>query len=693
MTKFLPFLVFWIVAFQSTIFSQSPIVQSIVDDTNIDSLVYFVEELTGEISTVIGGLPYTIVSRHKNQPGNDKAADYIEQKLQSYGLTVTNQIWSSSGRNVYAVQPGTEFPNQSFMICAHYDDMPSGSVAPGADDNASGTAAVLEAARVFSTRSFPYTIIYALWDEEEQGLVGAEYYAGQAASNGDSLLGVINLDMIAWDSDNDGNADINIRAVANSYDLRDKMLECNPLYGINLDLDVINPGTGASDHAAFWAEGFSAVLLIEDDDDFHAHYHTTNDLLIHYNVPYYEKMTKLAFATLASFALNLNLKISHSPIASQENTDDIQCTAEIVTGFNIGSGTGAPRLYYKTFQGSEWSEFYEVIGFEVSDNTTYNFTIPGQPLGTIVKYYIAAQDDQGSIVATLPVGGSGFDPPGSTPPANLFQFFVATIAFSDYAMNTDNWTITENWNTTAEKFVSSPYSFTDSPNSNYLSNKTSTFKYDGIIDLSDPDLLGAYIEFQTQWVIETDWDYGQFEISTNSGSNWIPMTGLHTNLGVGNFQPNGEPVYDGSQTTWVIESIDISEFVDEQITFRYLLKTDQNVVRDGWYIDDIKVIFYEGVTVDVDNIAGIVEEYSLEQNYPNPFNPSTKIKFQIPEAGMVSLTVYDILGKEVVSLVNEEKSPGKYELNFDATGISSGIYFYTLRTNNYINTKKMILVK
>ncbi|RKY99120.1 MAG: hypothetical protein DRQ13_02870, partial [Ignavibacteriae bacterium] len=120
--------------FQNFSYSQSPVVESIINQTNLDSLIFFVEELSGEVQTIIGGTPYTIVSRNKYQPSNDKAADYIEQKLEYYGLDVYNQSFSSSGRNVYGVLTGTEYPNQIWMICAHYDDMPSGSVAPGADD-------------------------------------------------------------------------------------------------------------------------------------------------------------------------------------------------------------------------------------------------------------------------------------------------------------------------------------------------------------------------------------------------------------------------------------------------------------------------------------------------------------------------------------------------------------------------------
>ena len=80
--------------------------------------------------------------------------------------------------------------------------------------------------------------------------------------------------------------------------------------------------------------------------------------------------------------------------------------------------------------------------------------------------------------------------------------------------------------------------------------------------------------------------------------------------------------------------------------------------------------------------------YLLHQNCPNPFSPSTRIKYQIIEPGYVSLKVYDILGNEFTTLVNEEISPGTYEATFDASGLSSGIYFYTLRTGSFAETKR-----
>ena len=83
----------------------------------------------------------------------------------------------------------------------------------------------------------------------------------------------------------------------------------------------------------------------------------------------------------------------------------------------------------------------------------------------------------------------------------------------------------------------------------------------------------------------------------------------------------------------------------------------------------------------------------MYQNYPNPFNPTTNIQFAIPHSGFVTLKVYDILVREVTTLVNEEKHSGTYTVNFDASNLSSGVYFYSIKAGNFNQTKKMIIVR
>jgi hypothetical protein len=84
---------------------------------------------------------------------------------------------------------------------------------------------------------------------------------------------------------------------------------------------------------------------------------------------------------------------------------------------------------------------------------------------------------------------------------------------------------------------------------------------------------------------------------------------------------------------------------------------------------------------------------SLSQNYPNPFNPVTKINFAIPKTGFVTLKIYDILGREMRTLVNESVKAGNYSVEFNATTLSSGVYFYRLISDNFTDTKKMMLIK
>jgi hypothetical protein len=103
-------------------------------------------------------------------------------------------------------------------------------------------------------------------------------------------------------------------------------------------------------------------------------------------------------------------------------------------------------------------------------------------------------------------------------------------------------------------------------------------------------------------------------------------------------------------------------------------------------------IYYIIVNVEATN-SDAPSDFSLSQNYPNPFNPSTVIRYQLPVIGFVTLKVYDILGREIATLVNEEKPAGEYEVEFNGSNLPSGIYFYQLKAEQYSETKKMILLK
>lgn len=272
-------------------------VDSLINKVELDSLVKYVRILSGEDSAVINGSMTIIQDRIHNS--NDLAADYIKETLSSFGLDAQFHDYTS-GRNIYAIQEGSVYPDQYVMICAHYD-----AVTPYcADDNASGTAGVFEAARIFQNYDFQYSIIYALWDEEEIGLIGSSYYAQMAASNGDDIMSVINMDMIAYDSNDDNLCEIHAKNFAQSVDLANFLVGMNTVYDIGLSPVVEYPGTGASDHSSFWGQGYSAILLIEAyyGNDFNPYYHTVNDRISICNLPYFEKMAKLGIGSLASLS-------------------------------------------------------------------------------------------------------------------------------------------------------------------------------------------------------------------------------------------------------------------------------------------------------------------------------------------------------------------------------------------------------
>ena len=123
-------------------------------------------------------------------------------------------------------------------------------------------------------------------------------------------------------------------------------------------------------------------------------------------------------------------------------------------------------------------------------------------------------------------------------------------------------------------------------------------------------------------------------------------------------------------------------------------------ITNLWADPSLKLKYDVTVDVDKDNET-FPDDYVLYQNYPNPFNPTTKIKYTIPSVEtrhasslqMVTLKVYDVLGNEVATLINEEKAAGEYEVEFNARNLPSAVYFYQLKAGSFVETKKMILVK
>ncbi|MBS1551299.1 MAG: T9SS type A sorting domain-containing protein [Bacteroidetes bacterium] len=133
------------------------------------------------------------------------------------------------------------------------------------------------------------------------------------------------------------------------------------------------------------------------------------------------------------------------------------------------------------------------------------------------------------------------------------------------------------------------------------------------------------------------------------------------------------------------------------ITERTLYSFVDRGLQSGTYNYRLKQVDFNGnfkyIELEGAVNVGKPETFSLSQNYPNPFNPSTTINYALPKDGMVTLKLYDLNGREIKVLVNETKSAGFYTLNFNASDLSSGVYFYKLESGNFITAKKMILMK
>lgn len=187
---------------------------------------------------------------------------------------------------------------------------------------------------------------------------------------------------------------------------------------------------------------------------------------------------------------------------------------------------------------------------------------------------------------------------------------------------------------------------------------------------------------------------GGIFISSDNGQSWSKLI----------YNKNMRSIYIGKEGTLLAGALDSIYYSNNYgislTSISYQLK-DMNYVTE--ITTDINNIIFFGTYIEglyeIDLITGIDDEinlinkYYLSQSYPNPFNPITKIKFSIPQSEVIQIKVYDVLGKEIQTLLNEYKTTGSYEVDFDASSLSSGIYFYRMISGSYSETKKMILLR
>jgi len=296
-------------------FTSNAWVAAMISNTSSSYLLSLMSQIADEEPAPASGELRMISSRHTTAaPTLNRAIGFCREFFAALGLSTEYQLWTAGGyrgTNVVATQIGVSAPEEQVLIVAHLDDMPASGRAPGADDNASGSCAVLAAAAILSQWRFERTVRYVLFSGEEQGLLGSAAYAAAAADAGDNIQAVVNLDMIAWDGSGGPTAVLYTHSTNHpnyAAELAMAVTFTNVVaaYGLAERLQpVIVPDSGMtySDHASFWNEGYPAILAIEHyPEDFNPYYHTFNDSLAHINTNYFTAFAQAAVGALAHLA-------------------------------------------------------------------------------------------------------------------------------------------------------------------------------------------------------------------------------------------------------------------------------------------------------------------------------------------------------------------------------------------------------
>ncbi len=637
----------------------SPVVEAASATVSNEQILLQLRQISGDTTVNINGQITTISSRHYLSPGNALAAQYIFQKFIEYGYQPEYQYFNGSrGVNVIATKVGNRFPDKEYVVCAHYDNMPSGPDAPGADDNASGLTAVLEAARVINTLNPEYTVRFAAWDEEEIGYAGSSYYVQQAFTNGHDIIGALNVDMIAWDSNND--MLFSIAKNSNSNAIANDFITTTGYYQPELKSNFI--GSSSSDHASFWLYGYPAIMAVENFYDFNAHYHTPGDNFSAVNTAYFSSMVRAIVANVTSVALNQRIEILHDPIISGNAIVPREASFIINSQHPIDHSNYSPRLFYST----DGINFDYITPIEIIGNT-FKFMIPGYPIGTMVSYYFAAQDELATMVATLPEGGKGISPPGSSAPPSCFTYQVDNIELNDNCSSNTPLTIQDNSNTY------------DQIN---ISQKGFLLDLDVMVDITHPRTT----ELRLILISPDNIPITLSDRNGNEGDDYTQT--IFDDQAIKSIKEGVAPF-----TGRFKPEMPLSTYKDKSITGQWQLRIAESGNVNSGILNQWCLHFLFKDQVIGTGFEPYKELLKLYQNFPNPASDQTNIKFSLPESMNITLSLYDNLGNEVKTIVAGNQQAGDHLIVISVVNLLPGIYFYTLRSDTFVITKKMLIIK
>lgn len=271
---------------------------------------------------------------------------------------------------------------------------------------------------------------------------------------------------------------------------------------------------------------------------------------------------------------------------------------------------------------------------------------------------------------------------------NITIGYIESMFYDGAENGKSNWTFSGNgkqWDTTYMTYWKGARCFCDSRGGNSSNSTTNYFTLNNSFNLTGK--TNPRIEFAAKWATEPGFDYARIQVSSDNGTTWTTMTGRYTKI-LSSQQSYRDMSY------WVYEQIYLNSYIGKTIKIRFMYYTDNGTPGDGFYFDDFRVMDYRSTPAGINSVGTEVpDKFALYQNYPNPFNPVTKIGFDLPEKSFVKLNMYDVLGRNISSLVNENLNAGKYSYEFNATNLASGVYFYKIETSKFSEVKKMIVNK
>ncbi len=520
-----------------------------------------------------------------------EAQNWIKQKYEDMGLEVVLQDFTmpsgSASDNVIATLIGTKYPNE-FVVCgAHYDSYSGSGNAPGADDNASGTAGVLEIARIMSQYTFDRSIIFCSFSGEEYGLYGSSAYASMAEQQNMDILGYFNLDMTGYLQPG-GVIHTDLIYPSSAQELATFYTDVASVY---LPDFVVGVGTltgGDSDHTSFNNHGFMGIFPFEDSDNYSPYIHTSNDIVgLSYNNELQAKVfTQASLASIATMANRLN---------PPRNLVAIPGDMEV----NLEWGPLPDAEYFKVYRDGELIDTSE-------ENTYIDLSVEN---GTQYAYYVTAiYADSGDESAASNIATATPMPPISLP------------LFIDFENGAPYWDYESTWGLTTADSYSSTHSLTESPVGNYQNNIESTAALRAM-DFSE-GYTEADVSFWTKYRLETNYDYMYFEVTTN-GNNW---TILET--------------FNGNHTSWSQKTYSLDSYLGEPyVQLRFRFKSDSYITDEGMFIDDFEI---------TSTFVGIEEQRKEVVIYPNPADNYLSVK--IPLMSEAQVLIMDQQGRIVKNL-------------------------------------------